>query len=141
VAFSSPKMANADVTTDGNNLVIQNVYYQPFGVLNLTIPWKGLKAVGLVDLLHSGITHEAVGTIAGVEAPIDQQIVGPRIISFNVGWGSIVSGPEQKGLIEVSANTMQSTPNLTPAWSGGLWIGTLADGSGPWGGYKLSVGF
>ena len=131
-----PAFAEDGVSAGNGGAVITNVWFQPFGLVNLTIPWKDAQVAGLVDVLH-----DDPRTIAAVEGPFIKQLLWGRVIQGNIGLASVLVGDRKCGLIETSLNFTGNDPNLTDNWSGGVWIGSAFDGSGPWGGYKVFTRF
>lgn len=123
------------VSTDGSNLIIQNVWCTPFnGPLDLVIPWKGVSAGTYLDLLHF-----PNNTLVGVEGPIFK-IAIPQWNDILVGdliVASIVAGPINKGMLGGSLNLQNTNANVTNNWKVKPWIGSCADGQGLYGGFEL----
>ncbi len=125
-----------DIVVDNGKVTITNVWFQPFGLVNMTIPWKDAQVTGLVDILHSDNS-----IILAAEGPVIKQTALNRIIQLNLGIGSVLVGEVKRGLFETSINFAPNTPNLTQTWSGGVWIGSAFDGKGAYGGYKVFAPF
>jgi hypothetical protein len=124
--------AQADVTVIDGNLVIENVWWQPLGLVNLTVPWDDAQVAGYVDLLHGDVK-----TIIGAEGAFMKQPVMGRLLAVNVVVASVLTGEQKKGLFGASVNFSSGEPNISENWSGGVWFGSAFDGTGLWGGYKI----
>ena len=128
-------MAENGVSLDVNgNVVIQNVYFKPFGLVNMVKPWTGIQEAYYLDLLHQPAS-QSIG-IEGSFLKFDAFKGNTQVLNINWLISSIVAGEENKGLCGLSidlSNTKNVDENKIRL---GIWGASAFDGLSPYAGIK-----
>jgi len=136
VGVSSFAFAGPGVTVIEGNVIVENVWFQLFGLTNLTIPWEKASVVYLVNFLCA-----PVQTIAGAEGPIFKNAIGGKLLTGNILIAAIISGGSNKGILGGSLDLQTVIPGVSTDFRLGPWIGSAFDGNGVMGGIKTSTKF
>lgn len=108
----------ADVSLNNGQLVIENVWWQPFnGPLSLTVPWKNAKAAYYLDILH-----QPANSIVGAEGRIFAVPVSQaKAVNGNLMVASCVSGERNMGLCGLSLDISDTSINIVDNWQMGVF--------------------